>query len=84
MPYHLVRSGLKYYVENTDTGRKYSNRPIPKERAARQMRALYAAENGYILRSRSKKKAPFNVRRSKLKSNSKRFARMTGGKTRFS
>jgi hypothetical protein len=44
-----------YWVVNADSGRKYSKLPIPKERAEAQRRAIYASENGYILRNRSKK-----------------------------
>ena len=47
MPYKLRKSPRKnaYWVVNKETGRKYSKRPIPKERALRQIRALYAAES---------------------------------------
>jgi len=45
MPYKLVKSGTKYYVENSDTGKRHSNKPLSKRRAVLQMRALYAAEN---------------------------------------
>jgi len=45
MPYKLVKSGSKYYVENSDTGKRHSNKPMSKRRAVMQMRALYAAEN---------------------------------------
>lgn len=71
MPYALQRSGRGYYVVNKVTGRKHSNRPLPKSRAAAQMRALYAAENGYVLRSRAGRKSPFSgraaARRSKAR-----------------
>jgi hypothetical protein len=49
MPYKLVRSGRNYFVENKFSGRRYSKKSLPRERAVRQMRALYAAENGYSL-----------------------------------
>ena len=41
MPYHLIKSGRGWKVED-DKGRTYSNKPLPKKRAAAQMRALYA------------------------------------------
>ena len=44
MPYRLVRSGRNYFVENKDTGRRYSKKALPKSRASRQMRALYASD----------------------------------------
>jgi hypothetical protein len=54
MPYGLKKSPGKnlYWVYNKNTGRKYSKRPIPLERAQRQRRAIYASENGYSLRRR--------------------------------
>lgn len=71
MPYELQRSGRGYYVVTKETGRKHSNRPLPKGRAQSQMRALYAAENGYVLRSRAGRKSPFArraaMRRSKAR-----------------
>jgi hypothetical protein len=59
MPYALEKSGRGYYVITKETLRKHSNRPLPKKRAMAQMRALYASEQGYTLRSvrRSKKRA---------------------------
>jgi hypothetical protein len=42
MPYHLEQSGSGYYVVGP-SGR-HSQRPLPRRRAAAQMRALYAAE----------------------------------------
>jgi hypothetical protein len=59
MPYKLRKSPGRnlYWVVNKDTGRKHSKKPLPRSRAQAQMRALYAAENGYVLdrsmRSRS-------------------------------
>jgi hypothetical protein len=70
MPYTLKKSPKKnlYWVVNAETGRKYSRKPIPKERAERQRRAIYASENGYELsRSRTKKykKTPRYIQRYK-------------------
>ena len=70
MPYSLQRSGRGYYVVNKDTGRRHSNRPLPKARAMAQMRALYAVESGYVLRSRARKQSPYNVRAAKRKARS--------------
>lgn len=56
MPYKLVKSRGKnaYFVVTAASGRKHSLSPLPRRRAEAQMRALYAVENGYILRNRSK------------------------------
>lgn len=57
MPYKLVRSkNGKYFVVTKRSGKRHSKRPLSKEMAIRQMRALYAVENGYRLRNRSKRK----------------------------
>jgi hypothetical protein len=40
MPYHIEKSGRGYYVVTTSTGRKHSEKPIPKERAEAQLRVL--------------------------------------------
>ena len=55
MPYKLVKSRGKdaYFVVTASSGRKHSLSPLPRRRAEAQMRALYAAENGYVLRNRS-------------------------------
>ena len=44
MPWTLEKSGAGYYVVTKGTGRKHSKKPLPKERALAQMRALYANE----------------------------------------
>jgi hypothetical protein len=46
MPYRLVQSGNKYFVENKQSGRRYSKKSLSRTMAVRQMRALYASENG--------------------------------------
>lgn len=43
MPWKLQKSKLGYFVVD-DKGKKYSEKPISKSRALRQMRALYASE----------------------------------------
>jgi hypothetical protein len=45
MPYKLQGKG-KGFVVVDDTGKEYSDKPVPKFIAARQMKALYAAESG--------------------------------------
>jgi hypothetical protein len=58
MPYHLeLGSGgdkVKYHsfngkaiVVNSDTGKHYSNEPIPIEKAKKQMRLLQAVDHGF-------------------------------------
>lgn len=51
MPYKLQkkRGEDKYFVVSLKTGKKHSEEPLPKARAEAQMRALYAAEGGYVL-----------------------------------
>jgi len=46
MPYKLRKAPKRdlYWVVNKETGKKYSNEPLPKERAKDQMKALYASE----------------------------------------
>ena len=61
-----------WWVVNAETGRKYSRNPIPKERAERQRRAIYASENGYILNNRSKSRSK---NRSKSKSKSRKYSK---------
>lgn len=41
MPYAVRKSGSGYKVYNKITGKTYSKKPIPKERAEAQMRAMY-------------------------------------------
>ena len=45
MPYALLKGPGGYWVVTKDTGRKHSLKPLPKEKALAQMRALYV--NGY-------------------------------------
>jgi hypothetical protein len=44
MPYELQKApvGRGMFVVSKDTGRRHSNKPLPKARAIMQMRALYA------------------------------------------
>lgn len=51
MVYKLLKSGNKYYVENTKTKYKHSKKPISKDKALRQKKILEAIE-----KSKSKKK----------------------------
>ena len=44
MPFSIVRTIGGYYVKDI-YGKKYSNKPIPRERAERQMRAIIVSEN---------------------------------------
>lgn len=56
MPYKLRKAPKqeKYWVVGED-GKKHSTDPLPKARAERQMRALYAVEGGYKLKNKGKK-----------------------------
>lgn len=42
MPYGIRKSGSGYKIYNKETGRTYSKKSLPKARALKQMRALYA------------------------------------------
>jgi hypothetical protein len=44
MPYKVVKVEGGWKVQNEDTGKTYSDKPMSKRGAIRQMRALYAAE----------------------------------------
>ena len=44
MPYHLEKHGPGYYVVTTATGKRHSDRPLSKDKAEAQMRAMEAAE----------------------------------------
>lgn len=45
MPYELQHAGSGYYVVNQTTGKRHSNRPLPRARAVAQMRRLYQVEH---------------------------------------
>ena len=48
MPYELIKQGTGYKVKNKESGKEYSKKPIPKQRAEAQMRILYAIEGGMV------------------------------------
>ena len=62
MPYEIVKSGRGYFVKNKESGKHYSNSPIPKSHAIAQMKALYAQTNGYKLSPERRKY--YSARRS--------------------
>lgn len=57
MPYKIRKAPGKerYWAVNPDTGERFSRNPLPKSRAIRQVRALYASENDTRMRKRSVK-----------------------------
>lgn len=55
MPYELKHSGKGYFVVTEPTGKKHSKKPLSKEKAMKQMKALYAVMGGYTLRKKSTK-----------------------------
>ena len=59
MPYALRKSPGrdKYWVVNKVTGKKYSRSPLPRARAEAQRRAIYASENGYVMRNSRKSRS---------------------------
>jgi hypothetical protein len=46
MPYELKKAKGGYYVVTETTGKKHSKKPLSKDTAERQMRALYYAIGG--------------------------------------
>lgn len=52
MPFELTKRGTGYVVKNKETGKEYSNKPIPKTRAEAQMRLLNAIEHGVTLKKK--------------------------------
>jgi hypothetical protein len=40
MPYRLVKATGGYFVETISTGRRHSEKPLPKARAEAQLRVL--------------------------------------------
>ena len=55
MPYELIKQGTGYKVKNKESGKEYSKKPIPKQRAEAQMRILYAIEGGMVPRGQTGK-----------------------------
>lgn len=52
MPYRLRKVPKKelYWVVSKETGKKHSKEGLPKDRAKAQMKALYAAESGAVMK----------------------------------
>jgi hypothetical protein len=46
MPYALKEVKGGYYVINEKTGKRYSEKPMSRERAIKQLRALYLRTGG--------------------------------------
>lgn len=46
MPYELKKARGGYYVVTEETGKKHSKKPLSKDTAERQMKALYYAMGG--------------------------------------
>tara|TARA_R100000951_G_C2558446_1_gene154806 strand:- start:272 stop:442 length:171 start_codon:yes stop_codon:yes gene_type:complete len=44
MPFKLIKKGVGYFVENILTKKRYSNKPITKEKANRQKSLLEKIE----------------------------------------
>lgn len=45
MPWNIAKSGNGYKVRNKETGKTYSKKPLSKEKANKQMAAIYANYN---------------------------------------
>ena len=56
MPYKLQKSGKGYYVVNIDTNKKYSNKPISKSNAEKQMKILNDIYEKELKKIKKKKK----------------------------
>ena len=67
MPFGIRKSPNKnlYWVYNKETGKKFSKKPIPRERAEAQRRAIYASENGYKLNRSRSRSLRISIRNSK-------------------
>jgi len=84
MPYGIRKSPNKnlYWVFNKETGKKFSKKPIPRERAEAQRRAIYANENGYKLnrsKSRSLRRSIRNKKRNEWSPRSNKRVYLNGG-----
>jgi ankyrin repeat protein len=84
MPYGIRKSPNKnlYWVYNKETGNKFSKKPIPRERAEAQRRAIYANENGYKLnrsKSRSLRRSIRNKKRNEWSPRSNKRVYLNGG-----
>jgi ankyrin repeat protein len=84
MPYGIRKSPNKnlYWVYNKETGKKFSKKPIPRERAEAQRRAIYANENGYKLnrsKSRSLRRSIRNKKRNEWSPRSNKRVYLNGG-----
>ena len=60
MPYKLRKAPNRdrFWVVSKESGMKHSEDPLPRARAEAQMRALYAAEGGYVMGRPGMKKKP--------------------------
>ena len=57
MPYKLQKSGNGYYVVNLENNKKYSNKPIPKSNAEKQLKLLnYIYEKELNKKNKNKNK----------------------------
>lgn len=52
MPWNIAKSGSGYKVRNKETGKTYSKKPLTKEKAKKQMAAMYANYNESVIAKR--------------------------------
>jgi hypothetical protein len=48
MPFQIVQKGKGYVVENKETGKQYSKRPLTKQVAMKQLTLLLLIEKGIL------------------------------------
>jgi len=67
MPYKLRKQPRKnlYWVVNSETSKKHSYEPLPRETAIRQMRALYINEGLDPVEPKTRKVMPSRIRYEK-------------------
>jgi hypothetical protein len=44
MPYKIIHEGKGYFVQNAETKKKYSSKPLPKKVATKQRLAIILSE----------------------------------------
>lgn len=52
MPWNIAKSGEGYKVRNKETGKTYSKKPMTKDKAKKQMAAMYANYNESVIAKR--------------------------------
>jgi hypothetical protein len=78
MPYKIIKARGKkagYYVKNLETGHKYSNAPLPYDRALKQLAVLQLRKRGVPPLPKGRKSPPKRSARRTRRSAPKRSPR---------